>query len=322
MPTTLGQEAVLTELTSLLYDFLPASHAPTTFGLAAKKAGVEALWTASEGQSKSFRIRELLVLVLDQKRDRFPHLIKEIVSAAMSYRRAKKNPLRRDEVEQLNALLFELGFKIADLRSDAFLSRLAGSGGTAQPAASSVVEQPPPTAPPSVLAAARTAKLDGFRARFFELAGESDRPKAGRLLQTLLMDLFEFSNLAPESPFRVVGEELDGSFRFENEWYLLEAKWTQAPTQAKDLYVFHTKVTGKSDYTRGVFLSINGYSSEAVPAYKTGKAARITLLDGAHLMRVLMGNMSLETLLRKAMRHLVERGEPYLPVAELDDVKG
>ena len=53
--------------------------------------------------------------------------------------------------------------------------------------------------------------------------------------------------------------------------YTCEAKWQQDPSPAADLYVFREKVAGKSQFTRGVFLSINGVSREAQNAITRGK---------------------------------------------------
>jgi hypothetical protein len=47
--------------------------------------------------------------------------------------------------------------------------------------------------------------------------------------------LFDEFGLEPEGAFRVVGEQIDGAFRHENEDYLLEARWRRELTEPKDL---------------------------------------------------------------------------------------
>jgi hypothetical protein len=41
------------------------------------------------------------------------------------------------------------------------------------------------------------------------------------------------------------------------------------------------------------------------------------MMDGADLYRVLEGHAQLDNLLRRKVRYLAERGEPYVPVSEL-----
>lgn len=46
----------------------------------------------------------------------------------------------------------------------------------------------------------------------------------GRLCAAL--DLLDSSRLQARAPFRLVGEQIDGSFQLGNETYLVEAKWS------------------------------------------------------------------------------------------------
>ncbi|MDQ4429079.1 DUF3644 domain-containing protein [Yokenella regensburgei] len=59
--------------------------------------------------------------------------------------------------------------------------------------------------------------------------------------------------LAPRLSFRNTGEQIDGSFRLNDEFYLMEAKWHQSRTPAADLHVFEGKLSTKAIWTRGVF---------------------------------------------------------------------
>jgi hypothetical protein len=84
-----------------------------------------------------------------------------------------------------------------------------------------------------------------------------------------------------------------------------------------DLYGFERKVQGTSRFTRGLFLSVDGFSANAVPALVKGNTGVFVMMDGAHLVRVLEGHVDLPGLLTRMMRHLNTRGEPYLPVDSL-----
>ena len=71
--------------------------------------------------------------------------------------------------------------------------------------------------------------LRQLKDEFLQLAGQSDRSAAGLALEKLLNRLFLLFGLQPRQPFRVVGEQIDGSFQMDAETYLLESKWEKRP---------------------------------------------------------------------------------------------
>jgi hypothetical protein len=77
-----------------------------------------------------------------------------------------------------------------------------------------------------------------LKEEFFQVAAESDRNKAGLILEKLLNRLFGIFELQPRQPFRVVGEQIDGSFQLDGQTYLLESKWEKDPLPEADLLVF------------------------------------------------------------------------------------
>lgn len=314
----LHENALVEDVVAILYALLPASNAPATFGTIAGTLGFATTWAATEGQSKKPRIRALVeVCVLRQV---LPRFLEAVVGASLGYRRAKNNPLTYNEVMSLVDLAGQLGHPAPSLKEPKFLARLAGAP-TASPRPVTAPTAKPKTSATSTASDASKQKdptaLVALKERFLVLAGQEDRQAAGQALNTLLTDLFELADLAPSEPFRVVGEEIDGAFDFNHEIYLVEAKWTTAKTSAQPLYSFNEKIRRKSDYTRGIFVSINGYTDEALTAFRTGSTSRAVLIDGAHLMRVLDGGMSLAALLLKVTREFVQRGKIYLPASEL-----
>jgi hypothetical protein len=117
----------------------------------------------------------------------------------------------------------------------------------------------------------RSQVLRELKDEFLSLAGQCDRNAAGLALEKLLNRLFELFGLQPRQPFRVVGEEIDGSFQIDAETYLLESKWEKHPLSEADLLVFQGKIEGKSRFTRGVFIALNGVSSLARDAITGSK---------------------------------------------------
>lgn len=305
---TLSQSQAIDELMLLLVDWLPGSSpwGSYTFAEAAAENQVAEFW---RGGSKKPALTDLLRLTYDARRNRFCPLVLTIVQHGMSYRRQKGLAVQRKEVERLNAVIEQLSLKIPELWDPAFLGTLP-----------SPTPEPDPDPPP----AARTGRdprseMPPLYDRFMELYREADRAKAGRDFEVLLHDLLGAWGLAPSRNYRVPGEEVDNSFLLDGVTYLLEAKWTGERTQAQSLYAFRQKVASKSAYTRGLFLSVEGFTEGAVTGLSTGQEQRLILLDGAHLMRVLTG-VPLPDLLRLASRHLEQLGEALLPHGRLSEI--
>lgn len=160
-------------------------------------------------------------------------------------------------------------------------------------------------------------ELGQLKDEFSRLAIESDRSKAGLALEQLLNRLFQLFQLHPRLPFRIVGEQIDGSFELEGQVYLLEAKWEKHPLPEADLLVFRGKIEGKSTFTRGVFIALNDVSAPARDAITRGKAPSFFVMNGHDLIMILSEAMGLTDFLRKRVRLLAEEGCVCVPFSEL-----
>ena len=315
MSITLKQAHALREVAHLLYDFLPGSGNPRwtghiSFATVAREAGVSDFWQSG---SKEPAIVSLLEKTLDKSTDRFEPLVLAIVKHGMTYRSKQGRPIQRDEVETLNGLLLEVGFRFPDLWDPTLLGSFEGdSADKARERAQSI--QRVSEAVPSGVAGAQLADL---RNRFYQLAADTDRQRAGLMLENLLNALFSSCGLSPRQPFRVVGEQIDGSFLLDYETYLVEAKWVKDAIPESDLLVFRGKVEGKSAFTRGVFISLNGFTRDALEAITKGKQPTFFLLDGYDLVTVLEGQIDLPTLLRFKLRELAEEGSVLASAKDL-----
>jgi hypothetical protein len=152
---------------------------------------------------------------------------------------------------------------------------------------------------------------------FLVLIADSDRNRAGLCLEGVLNRLFDLNRLKPRQPFRVIGEQIDGSFELDTQIYLVESKWEKEPLSVGPLYIFQTKIEKKSNFTRGVFIAINGISSEARIAITTGKAPSFFLMTGHDLMVILDGAISLTDFMRQRIRLLAEQGLVCAPYSAL-----
>jgi hypothetical protein len=163
----------------------------------------------------------------------------------------------------------------------------------------------------------RSRELVQLRESFYRLAVETDRNKAGLALEQLLNRLFAIFQLQPRLPFRVVGEQIDGSFELDGEIYLLESKWEKHPLPEADLLVFRGKIEGKSAFTRGVFLALNDISLPAREAITRGKSPLFFVVNGHDLTMILNEAITLTDFLRKRFRLLAEEGRVCVPFPEL-----
>jgi hypothetical protein len=127
---------------------------------------------------------------------------------------------------------------------------------------------------------------------------------------------FQFLQKQDKASFRIVGEQIDGAFSFESTDYLLEAKWQVEPVGSSDLDVLAGKLLRKLDNTLGLFLSINGFSSDGVMAHSSGRRMLI-LMDGSDLMAVLEGRIDLIQLLLRKRREASQTGNIYLGVRDI-----
>ncbi len=163
----------------------------------------------------------------------------------------------------------------------------------------------------------RSQVLRQLKEDFIRLAAERDRNSAGLALERLLNRLFEIFELQPRQPFRVIREQIDGSFELDGQVYLLESKWEKHALPEADLLIFRGKIEGKSTFTRGVFIALNDVSLPARDAITRGKAPSFFVMNGHDLMMILSEAISLTNFLRKRVRLLAEEGCVCVPFAEL-----
>ena len=159
-------------------------------------------------------------------------------------------------------------------------------------------------------------RLEVIKKEYFNLISSADPQKRGFKLERVLKKLFILFDLDPKASFRIIGEQIDGAFTFDNTDYLFEAKWQQEPVRIKDLDGFSGKLARKLDNTLGLFLSINSFSEDAVKAHSSGRRLMI-LMDGSDLMAIIEGRIDLIELLLRKRRHASQTGVIYLKIHEI-----
>ncbi len=142
--------------------------------------------------------------------------------------------------------------------------------------------------------------------RLQTLDGGRWTPQArGRQFELLLRDLLD--GMDPRVRIRPAGEEIDGSFVHCFRPFLLEAKWTKGPMPASAIYAFKGKVDGKLAGTLGVFVSMSGYSLDAVDALRVGKALNVILFTGGDVENAIQDGFA--AMLDYKLRAAAETGD-------------
>lgn len=137
----------------------------------------------------------------------------------------------------------------------------------------------------------------------------------GYAFEKFLKELFDANGMAGKASFRLIGEQIDGSFELMGETYLLEAKWTNKPVNAADLRSFNAKVEDKASWSRGLFVSYSGFSEDGLVAFGKGKS--VVCMDGFDLSEMLQNRLSLKVVLSIKVRRAAETGRSFVCLRNL-----
>jgi hypothetical protein len=133
--------------------------------------------------------------------------------------------------------------------------------------------------------------------------------------ERFLKDLFEAFRLAARDPFRLVGEQIDGSFELAGETYLIEAKWLNRKVGVAELGAFHSKLDQKALWARGLFISFGGFTDEGLQGF--GRGRRLVGMDGRDLYESLTRGIAIDRVIARKVRHAAETGEIFAPIDQL-----
>ena len=167
---------------------------------------------AQQGSSKAKRLRFFLQTV--EK----PAVVRTL-NALWEYREAVRLKFaHEDKVQNAHGRLLAL------------VERLSGGEG----ASSRSQAKPAPAFERAVFAELQDALIS---------LGKLDPQPRGYAFEAFLKSAFTKFGLEAHEPFRIRGEQIDGSFVLGNETYLLEAKWQNGPCGADHLHTFHGKIS-------------------------------------------------------------------------------
>lgn len=189
----------------------------------------------------------------------------------------------------------------AQSRYQGLIDRLSGGAAPkpVQPAPATVVDR---------------QQIAAIKAELLRVSSLSAQAR-GFAFEGFLKGLFDAFGLAAQEPFRLRGEQIDGSFQLGNDTYLLEAKWHGQPIGVADLHTFHGKIEQKAAWTRGLFVSSSGFSEDGLVAFGRGK--RVICMDGLDLYEMLDRDIPLNQVLERKVRRAAETGSPFVRVRDL-----
>ncbi len=141
--------------------------------------------------------------------------------------------------------------------------------------------------------------------------------KRGYDFEKFLKDLFNAYGMEARDPFRIRGEQIDGSFQLEGATYLLEAKWQNPLTDAADLRAFHGKVEEKAAWSRGLFIGYSGFSEDGLFAFGRGK--KVICMDGRDIHEALSRSIPLDKVIIEKARQAASQGPIFQRVSEMLD---
>jgi hypothetical protein len=305
MSLTLKQSQIFSQLASLLYGFLPGNPHPfadpkISFGGVASQLGLGDYW---QGGSKLPAIQALLENVFLYKNTKFCDLVLALVTKGIAYKYRKADQITKENIEKLNELIKIIGFKIPDLYDPQFLDCL--------PSNSPISSQTPIKSEEKLLA--KIKDLD----KEFIIMSSLPANQRGFAFEKFLYKLFESYGFNPHPSFRLIGEQIDGSLDFDGNTYLIEARWRDQQTGFSDLLTLQGKVKRKAEWSRGIFISMSGFTKDGLQAFVRGDRTSIIGITGQDLYLALHQQKNFKDLIRFRVRRAAETGEIVSPIYDL-----
>ena len=168
----------------------------------------------------------------------------------------------------------------------------------------------------SIRRKAAKASVENYQSQLLEIRddfqhyNELKPQERGYALEKLFPKLMTISGIPVQTPFKIVGEQIDGGIKYDGHYYLIELKWTKDNVGPKDIGSFYFKVDGKLDQ-RGIIISMNGYSDGVIESLPRGKEIKVILLDGVHLSNVIFGLYTFQELLEHCISCAAFKSELY-----------
>lgn len=158
----------------------------------------------------------------------------------------------------------------------------------------------------------RASELDAIRGRFWELMSElgGDPVKRGYELEELIGRLCRAYDVEYDPPRRTPGQQIDGAIKFQGRHLVIEARWRKDKADFGDIQKLSGKAKARIVGTLGLFLSMEGFTSDGVDLWlRSGNQRDCILLQGAEFVKVVNGYVSWADALQQMIDQAAIRGD-------------
>lgn len=149
--------------------------------------------------------------------------------------------------------------------------------------------------------------FESLKNSLLDIEKEQSQQQKGYSFEVYLKKLFDAFNLDAHASYRTVNDQIDGSFLLNGNTVLIEAKYRTTEISKDDLLLFSSKITAKSPFTKGVFITLSNPSKKTLE-YFYDKSSRIIILTVEELYILCENKGSLIDILNKKFRYLEETG--------------
>ena len=163
----------------------------------------------------------------------------------------------------------------------------------------------------------KSIDFDEIKRKLYSVTLIEKPNERGFEFEKFLNYFFEQFRLNPRPSYKIIGEQIDGSFSFNNCTYLVEAKWKKEIIGIDDLRIFSDKIISKSAFTRGLFISFSNFNDYIFQRYNNNHA-RFILMTVQELFILAERKMDFKELLIKKIRVLEEEGIVFRNIMELN----
>ncbi|HET8660718.1 MAG TPA: restriction endonuclease [Micromonosporaceae bacterium] len=138
----------------------------------------------------------------------------------------------------------------------------------------------------------------------------------GQRLNQVIAEMLRCWDIEATTSIRSLGE-IDVGFSVGGVRYVVEAKWERAKADTGHVAKLQKRVRQRFAGTCGVFLSMSGYSREALADVAHGERLEVLLLDASHFEAMLAGLVPPEEMLSLLLDRASFYGEAHTPLATL-----
>lgn len=155
--------------------------------------------------------------------------------------------------------------------------------------------------------------------RYGQLRADPSAQHRGRLFSELIADMLRADGLDAETGVLGVAgrDEVDVVFEHEKQHHILEAKWLKDPVNVEPVAVLADRLDSRSTGTRGVFVSMSGYTAAVLDKAAEPRWKQIIFLDRDHIEAMLSGLLAPGALLSLIHQHTARHGGSYVSLEDL-----